>query len=120
MDVWGPRRIRVKGAAAIAGAVVLAITMGSCGSDSTPTDPQAIVDRVTQLLDKKDATGAADLTSYPSGAEASLKQIFGGLNSGKPDYQVAQYIGLDATTAMVNLNADWNFGPGKDWSFDLQ
>jgi len=120
MDVWGPRRIRVRGAAALAGAAVLAITVASCGIDSTPTDPHSIVNRFTQLLDDKDATGAADLTSYPNGAEASLKQIFGGLNSGKPDYQVAQYIGLDATTAMFNLKADWNFGPGKDWDFDLQ
>ena len=120
MNVRGSRRNRIKGAAALAGAAVLAITMGACGNDSAPTDPHGIVDRFTRLLDKKDATGAADLTSYPSGADASLKQIFGGLNSGKPDYQIAQYIGLDATTAMFNLKADWNFGPGKDWSFDLQ
>lgn len=120
MNVRGSRRNRIKGAAALAGAAVLAITMGACGNDSAPTDPHGIVDRFTRLLDKKDATGAADLTSYPSGADASLKQIFDGLNSGKPDYQIAQYIGLDATTAMFNLKADWNFGPGKDWSFDLQ
>jgi hypothetical protein len=86
----------------------------------TPTDPHSIIDRFTQLLDRKDATEAAELTSYPSGAEAALRQIFSGLNSGKPDYQVVQYFGLDTTTAMFNLKADWNFGPGKDWTYDLQ
>ncbi|WP_231951349.1 NTF2-like N-terminal transpeptidase domain-containing protein [Nocardia terpenica] len=94
--------------------------MGSCGFHNKPNDPQAIVDRFTQLLDKQDATGAAQLTSYPSGAEATLRQMFGGLNPGKPDYSVAQYIGLDQDSAMFNLKADWNFGPGKDWTYDLQ
>ncbi len=120
MDVWGRRRLRVKSAAALIGAAVLAITIGSCGMHNTPTDPQSIVDRFTQLLDDKNAGDAADLTSYPSGAKATLQQMFDGLNPGKPDYQVAQYFGLDATSGMFDLKGDWNFGKGKDWSFDLQ
>ncbi|MFI5778220.1 NTF2-like N-terminal transpeptidase domain-containing protein [Nocardia sp. NPDC051570] len=98
----------------------LAIAMGSCGFHDKPSDPQGIVKRFVELLDNQDAIGAAQLTSYPSGAEATLKQIFGGLNPGKPDYSVVQYIGLDADSAMFNLKADWNFGPGKDWNYDLQ
>ncbi|WP_245998442.1 NTF2-like N-terminal transpeptidase domain-containing protein [Nocardia pseudobrasiliensis] len=94
--------------------------MGSCGFHDKPNDPQGIVNRFVELLDKQDAVGAAQLTSYPSGAEATLKQMFGGLNPGKPDYGVVQYIGLDADSAMFNLKADWNFGPGKDWTYDLQ
>ena len=120
MDVWGSRRIRVRGAAALVGAAVLAITMGACGLQGNPTDPQSIVNRFAGLLDDKNAADAADLTSYPSGAQATLKQLFNGLESGKPDYKVVQYIGLDDTSAMFNLRADWNFGPGKDWNFDLQ
>jgi hypothetical protein len=94
--------------------------MGACGFQSNPTDPQSIVNRFTTALDDKNAADAADLTSYPSGAQATLKQLFSGLNPGKPDYKVVQYIGLDNTSAMFNLKADWNFGPGKDWNFDLQ
>ncbi|WP_067673552.1 NTF2-like N-terminal transpeptidase domain-containing protein [Nocardia miyunensis] len=120
MDVWGSRRIRVRGAAALAGAAVLAIAMGACGFQSNPTDPESIVNRFTSLLDDRNAADAADLTSYPSGAQATLKQLFNGLNPGKPDYKVVQYIGLDNASAMFNLKADWNFGPGKDWNFDLQ
>lgn len=44
MNVRGSRRNRIKGAAALAGAAVLAITMGACGNDSAPTDPHGIVD----------------------------------------------------------------------------
>jgi hypothetical protein len=121
MDVWGSRRFRVRGAAVLTWVVAIAIAVGSCNFQSgNPNDPEAIVKRFTQLIGKKDATGAAQLTSYPTGAEATLKQVFGGLDSGKPDYQVAQYIGLDANSAMFNLKVDWNFGPGKDWTYDLQ
>ncbi|MBB5914010.1 hypothetical protein BJY24_002877 [Nocardia transvalensis] len=120
MDVWGSRRFRVRGAAALAGAVALVIALGSCGLNDKPNSPEAVVKKFAQLLDERDAKGAAQLTSYPNGAEATLQQIFDGLNPGKPDYQLAQYIGLDGDSAMFNLKADWNFGPGKDWSYDLQ
>ncbi|RDI46801.1 NTF2-like N-terminal transpeptidase domain-containing protein [Nocardia mexicana] len=120
MDVWGSRRIRVRGAVAVAGAIVLAIVTGSCGLNDKPNSPEAVVKKFTQLLDDKDANGAAQLTSYPNGAEATLSKVFDGLNPGKPDYQLAQYIGLDDNSAMFNLKANWNFGPGKDWTYDLQ
>ncbi|WP_280257046.1 NTF2-like N-terminal transpeptidase domain-containing protein [Nocardia wallacei] len=120
MDVWGSRRFRVRGAAALAGAVALVVALGSCGLDDKPDSPQAIVEKFTQLLDDRDAESAAQLTSYPNGAEATLQKLFDGLNPGKPDYQVAQYIGLDGDSGMFNLKADWNFGPGKEWTYDLQ
>ncbi|WP_280274096.1 NTF2-like N-terminal transpeptidase domain-containing protein [Nocardia wallacei] len=120
MDVWGSRRFRVRGAAALAGAVALVVALGSCGLDDKPDSPQAIVEKFTQLLDDRDAESAAQLTSYPNGAEAALQKLFDGLNPGKPDYEVAQYIGLDGDSGMFNLKADWNFGPGKDWTYDLQ
>ncbi len=120
MDVWGSRRIRVRGAVAVAGAIALAIVTGSCGLNDKPNSPEAVVEKFTQLLDDKDAGGAAQLTSYPNGAEATLAKVFDGLNPGKPDYQLAQYIGLDDNSAMFNLKANWNFGPGKDWTYDLQ
>ncbi|WP_051499638.1 NTF2-like N-terminal transpeptidase domain-containing protein [Nocardia sp. BMG51109] len=120
MDVWGSRRFRLRGAAALVGAVALVIAMGSCGLDEEPNSPQAIVEKFTHLLDEKDAGGAAQLTSYPNGAEATLRRIFDGLNPGKPDYRLAQYIDLDGDSAMFNLQAGWNFGPGKDWTYDLQ
>ncbi|WP_280266709.1 NTF2-like N-terminal transpeptidase domain-containing protein [Nocardia wallacei] len=93
---------------------------GSCGLNDKPNSPEAVVEKFTQLLDDKDAGGAAQLTSYPNGAEATLAKVFDGLNPGKPDYQLAQYIGLDDNSAMFNLKANWNFGPGKDWTYDLQ
>ncbi|WP_153341972.1 NTF2-like N-terminal transpeptidase domain-containing protein [Nocardia aurantia] len=120
MDVWGSRRIRVRGALTVLSAALVAMATGSCALPSKPSGPEGVVEHFTQLLDKRDATNAAGLTSYPSGAEATLKQMFDGLGAGKPDYQLAQYINLDADSGMFNLRANWNFGPGKDWSYDLQ
>ncbi|MEV5648167.1 NTF2-like N-terminal transpeptidase domain-containing protein [Nocardia sp. NPDC052254] len=120
MDVWGSRRFRVRGAVALVGVAVLAIVIGSCDFHRAPSGPQAVVEHFTQLMDDRDAAGAAALTSYPSGAESTLKSMFDGLQPGKPDYKLVQFIGLDADSAMFNLKASWNFGPGKDWSYDLQ
>ncbi len=120
MDVWGSRRFRVRGAVALAGVAALAIVIGSCDFHRTPSGPKGVVEHFTQLMDDRDAAGAAALTSYPSGAEGTLKSMFDGLQPGKPDYKLVQFIGLDADSAMFNLKASWNFGPGKDWSYDLQ
>ena len=120
MDVWGSRRFRVRGAVALAAIAALAIVMGSCDFNRAPSDPKAIVEHFTQLMDDRDASGAAELTSYPAGAESVLKSMFDGLDPGKPDYKLVQFIDLDGDTAMFNLKAHWNFGPGKDWNYDLQ
>lgn len=121
MDVWGSRRFRLRGAAALAGVVVLAAVMGSClVHGGSANDPESLVHRFTDRLDHRDATGAAGLTSYPGGAEATMKQMFSGLDTGKPTYRVAQYIKLDANSAMFTLESNWNFGPGRDWTYDLQ
>ncbi|MBO0856797.1 MAG: penicillin-binding protein, partial [Nocardia sp.] len=120
MDVWGSRRFRVQGAVALAGIAALAIAAGSCGLDSKPSGPQAVVEHFTQLMDDRDASGAAGLTSYPAGAEATLKSMFAGLAPGKPNYKVEQFINLDSSSGMFDLKAAWNFGPGRDWSYNLQ
>lgn len=119
MDVWGSRRFRVRGAIALAGVAAVAIAMGSCGFRERATGAEAVVDRFTTLLDKKDYDGAAELTSYPSGASATLKQVFAGLDPGKPDYKITQYIGLDSNTGLFSMTGAWNFGDKRDWRYDL-
>ncbi|WP_245721499.1 NTF2-like N-terminal transpeptidase domain-containing protein [Nocardia crassostreae] len=82
--------------------------------------PEAVVERFATLLDEKDYEGAARLTSYPNGASTTLKQVFSGLEPGKPDYELTQYIGLDGNTGMFSMTGAWNFGEHKDWNYDLQ
>ncbi len=65
--------------------------------------------RFTELLDKQDYTRASELTSYPSAASATLKQMFAGLQPGKVDYRKTQFIGLDSESAIFSMDADWNF-----------
>ncbi|WP_067695128.1 NTF2-like N-terminal transpeptidase domain-containing protein [Nocardia jejuensis] len=120
MDVWGSRRFRIRGAIVLAGVIAIAIAMGSCTFRERTTGAEAVVERFAALLDKKDYDGAAGLTSYPSGASATLKQVFSGLDPGKPDYDLAQYIGLDGTTGLFSMTAAWNFGENRNWKYDLQ
>lgn len=120
MDVWGSRRFRFRGAVALTGVAALAIAMGSCGTGTEQAGPEAVVDRFTELLDEGDHAAAAELTSYPSAASATLGQMFDGLESGTVDYEKTQFIGLDAETGMFSLDVHWNFGERKDWSYGLE
>ncbi|WP_228812706.1 NTF2-like N-terminal transpeptidase domain-containing protein [Nocardia flavorosea] len=120
MDVWGSRRFRFRGAVALTGVAALAIAMGSCGSGTEQAGPEAVVDQFTELLDEGDHAAAAELTSYPSAASATLEQMFDGLESGTVDYEKAQFIGLDAETGIFRLDVNWNFGERKDWSYGLE
>ncbi|MGW0178583.1 NTF2-like N-terminal transpeptidase domain-containing protein [Nocardia sp. NPDC003345] len=120
MDVWGSRRFRFRGALALTGVAALVIALGSCGTGSESTGPEAVVDQFTELLDERDHAGAAELTSYPSAASATLEQMFDGLESGTVDYEKSQFIGLDAESGIFSLDVHWNFGERKDWSYGLE
>ncbi|TDP43160.1 cell division protein FtsI/penicillin-binding protein 2 [Nocardia ignorata] len=120
MDVWGSRRFRVRGAMAIAGVATLAMALCSCGVGGKTSESETVVQRFTELLDKQDYTKAADLTSYPAAASATIKQMFEGLQSGTVDYEKTQVIDLDAQSAIFSMDVAWNFGENKDWSYTLQ
>lgn len=120
MDVWGSRRFRVRGAMAMVGAAALAAVMCSCGIGGQQSEPETLVSRFTDLLDKKDYTKAADLTSYPTAASATMKQMFEGLDSGTVDYRKTQFIGLDPESGIFSMDVDWTFGENKDWHYTIQ
>lgn len=120
MDVWGSRRFRLRSALALMGVAAIAIAMGSCGVHGRQHEAEAIVERFTELLDDRDYSGAAQLTSYPSAASATLKQMFEGLDPGRADYTKTQFIGLDAESGMYSMDVDWTFGENKTWSYSLQ
>ncbi|NUP26065.1 MAG: penicillin-binding protein, partial [Nocardia sp.] len=105
---------------ALTGVAALAIAMGSCGTGTESAGPETVVDRFTQRLDEHDYAGAAELTSYPSAASATLRQMFEGLESGTVDYEKAQFIGLDAESGIFNLDVEWSFGEQKNWKYGLQ
>ncbi|MEV4209082.1 NTF2-like N-terminal transpeptidase domain-containing protein [Nocardia salmonicida] len=120
MDVWGSRRFRVRGAMAIAGVATLAIALCSCGVGGKTSESETVVQRFTELLDEKDYGKAADLTSYPAAASATMKQMFEGLQSGTVDYEASQVIDLDKQSAIFSMEVAWNFGEKKDWTYTLQ
>lgn len=120
MDVWGSRRFRVRGAMAIAGVATLAIALCSCGVGPKTSESETVVQRFTELLDEQDYGKAADLTSYPAAASATMKQMFEGLQSGTVDYEASQVIDLDPQSAIFSMDVAWNFGEKKDWTYTLQ
>ncbi|WP_236573154.1 NTF2-like N-terminal transpeptidase domain-containing protein [Nocardia caishijiensis] len=84
------------------------------------SESETVVQRFTDLLDEQNYTKAADLTSYPAAASATIKQMFEGLRSGTVDYEKTQVIDLDAQSAIFSMDVAWNFGENKDWSYTLQ
>ncbi|MEU4809497.1 NTF2-like N-terminal transpeptidase domain-containing protein [Nocardia fluminea] len=120
MDVWGSRRFRVRGAMAIAGVATLAIALCSCGVGGKTSESETVVQRFTEYLDDQDYGKAADLTSYPAAASATMKQMFEGLQSGTVDYEASQVIDLDKQSAIFSMEVAWNFGEKKDWTYTLQ
>ncbi|WP_459548454.1 NTF2-like N-terminal transpeptidase domain-containing protein [Nocardia sp. X0981] len=120
MDVWGSRRFRFRGALALTGVAALVIAMGACGSGTETAGPEKVVDQFTELLDEHDHAGAAELTSYPSAASATLEQMFSGLESGTVDYEKTQFIELDAESGIFSLDVEWSFGERKTWSYGLE
>ncbi|WP_051407246.1 NTF2-like N-terminal transpeptidase domain-containing protein [Nocardia sp. CNY236] len=120
MDVWGSRRLRVRGVIALLGVVLLAIALGSCGMQEKRSEAEAVVERFADLLDDHNYAGAAELTSYPTAATATLEQMFAGLRPGTVDYRKTQFIGLDAHSAIFNMDANWNFGEDKNWTYSVR
>ncbi|CCW13415.1 NTF2-like N-terminal transpeptidase domain-containing protein [Rhodococcus aetherivorans] len=113
---WRRGRGRVT---ALVSVVVLAAGMASCVFGEPRSDAQRLVDDFVAELNEGDAAGAAALTSYPNAAEASIRQMFEGMKDGSVDYDVAQFVELNEQTGFFTLGADWNFGPGKDWGYQV-
>ncbi|MFC9874726.1 NTF2-like N-terminal transpeptidase domain-containing protein [Nocardia salmonicida] len=105
---------------AIAGVATLAIALCSCGVGGKTSESETVVQRFTELLDEQDYAKAADLTSYPAAASATMKQMFEGLQSGTVDYEASQVIDLDKQSAIFSMEVAWNFGEKKDWTYTLQ
>lgn len=105
---------------ALMGVASLALAIGSCGIHEKQNEAEVVVERFTDLLDDQDYAKAADLTSYPTAASATLKQMFTGLQPGKVDYRKTQFIGLDAQSGIFSMDVEWSFGEKKTWNYSLQ
>lgn len=114
------RRFRFRAVLAIPVIAVVVVAAAACGSVGQPDGPDATVRHFTQLLDKHDAAGAASLTTYPSAASATIRQIFDGLQNAAVDYRPMQVMNLDPDTSLFNLDVNWDFGKNKQWSYNLE
>lgn len=117
----GPHMSRTRWSAAL-GAVILAVALSGCACSfgEYPDDARAAVEQFTELLNKRDADNAARLTSQPSNAATSLRQVFEGLGPGAPDFRLSQFIALDSTEGIFALRGAWAFGRDRNWIYDAQ
>jgi len=97
----------------------VALAIGWCVANRAGKS-QALVQRFTEMLDHGNVTGAAALTSYPSAAADSIRQLVTGMSPGRADYRPSQVINLSDTDAFFTVNATWHFGPDRNWAYSVQ
>lgn len=117
------RAIRGRYVVAVGATLALTATGAVWMLDQPPSEGEALVDDFVEALNDHDVQAAADLTSYPNAAAASISQMFDGLSAGGPpsgDFEVSQFIGLDDSSGFFTLASDWKFGEGKDWSYSTR
>ncbi len=96
---------------------VLAVTLVSCVGDKSDASAQSVVTGFVDALNDRDAEAAAELTSYPNAAEESIQQMFDGLDAKESTWTLAQFMELNGDSGFFTVDAAWNFGEGKDWSY---
>ncbi|WP_418345060.1 NTF2-like N-terminal transpeptidase domain-containing protein [Rhodococcus pyridinivorans] len=114
---WRGKRGRIVALAVCLVVAVVALTT-VVFSDSR-SEAQRLVDDFVAALDDRDAGAAAALTSYPNAAEETISQMYDGLSDGTVDYDVTQLVELNDDSGYFTLSAGWNFGEGKDWSYQV-
>lgn len=121
MGPGGQHNRRGKYVVASITAVVLTVALASCviGGEKK-TDAASVVEDFVTALNNHDAEAAAALTSYPNAARPSIQQMFDGLAAKSTDFDVAQVMDLGSDSGLFTLDASWNFGEGKDWSYQSQ
>ena len=114
---WRGKRGRI---VALAVALVVAVvTLTTVVFSDSRSDAQRLVDDFVAALDDRDPAAAAALTSYPNAAEETISQMYDGLSDGSVDYDVTQFVELNDDSGYFTLSAGWNFGEGKDWSYQV-
>jgi hypothetical protein len=112
-------KLRMWNGIALATALSLAVGVVSGFFDEPKTDPESVVERFAAALTEGDIGEAAELTSYPAAAEAAITQAFDGLHAEKATFDVNQYIPLGDDAGIFNATADWSFGDGKNWQYNI-
>ncbi|WP_143542151.1 NTF2-like N-terminal transpeptidase domain-containing protein [Rhodococcus sp. 1163] len=118
-----PRRIRVRYVVALGAILVLAASLATWTLDRPTGGAESTVSDFVEALNDRDVDAAANLTSYPNAAAASISQMFDGLSAGgksSSQFELSQFIDLDQDSGFFTLGSAWNFGEGKDWKYSTR
>ncbi|NLU83722.1 NTF2-like N-terminal transpeptidase domain-containing protein [Rhodococcus sp. HNM0569] len=101
---------------------VLAVVLASCVATAKPdtATAQSVADAFVSALNEGDVDAAAEQTSYPNAAKEAIGQMFDGLDPKDATFKVSQFMDLGTTTSFFTMSANWNFGPGRDWAYEVQ
>lgn len=121
VDLYGFSGTATSASGRLISAIVICVAAGIAVfklADSR-TDAERLVDEFVAELNDRDAEGAAALTSYPNAASATLTQLFDGLSDGTVEYDITQLVELSGESGYFTLAGNWNFGPDKNWSYQV-
>lgn len=117
------RRNRGRYVVAVGATLVMTTTVTLWMLDDPKSEGESVVDDFVAALNDHDVQAAAALTTYPNAAAASLTQMFDGLSAdgaSTSDFELAQFIDLSEDSGFFTLDQGWNFGEGKDWSYQTR
>lgn len=101
-------------------AVISAVVLASCVMSTEEADAKSVVASFVEALNERDAAAAAAHTSYPNAAESAIQQMFDGLKPEDAQFDLTQFMDLGSDSGFFTVGAAWNFGEGKDWSYQVQ
>ncbi|QNG21524.1 penicillin-binding protein [Rhodococcus triatomae] len=100
--------------------LALVVVLASCMLNRPEPTARAVVDEFVSALNDGDVAAAGERTSYPNAAEETLQQVFDGLDPKQATFELTQFMDLGPSSSFFTMTASWNFGEGKDWSYQVQ
>lgn len=114
-------RVRARGwratGAAAAIVIALALVMGIAGCADTPSSAESVVRQFTASMNSRNASSAANLTDNPAAARPVIQQLFDDLPADDIDFSIAQVATTGGSSGNLSLQAEWDFGDGRTWTY---
>lgn len=105
---------------ALAFAVVIALVVALYAYTRPEPTAHSVMDDFVSALNEGDIAAAAQLTTYPNAAEETIGQMFDGLHPEHASFDLTQFMQLNEESGFFTMGANWNFGEGRDWKYQVQ
>lgn len=93
--------------------LTVAAALAAAGCSFGPDQPETVVGEFAAALEAGDVRAAAELTTDPAAAAATIDGVFEGLGGVRPDLELAG----TGDGGTFELDVAWHFAEGRDWSY---